>query len=54
MHGPVKMANYHDEELGQTTTTHHKIPEGGFYMSNPGGAPCTLGGTEQRVDIGRK
>jgi hypothetical protein len=39
---------------GRLTTTHDKVPEGGFYVGNPGGAPCTLGGTEQRVDIGRK
>ena len=41
-------------ELGQTTTTHHKVPEKGFYMGNPHNAPCTLRGTEQRIDIGRK
>ena len=41
-------------ELGQTTTTHHKVLEKGFYMGNPRNAPCTLRGTEQRVDIGRK
>jgi hypothetical protein len=41
-------------KLGQTMTTHHKVPESGSYMGSPGGAPCTLSGTEQRVDIGRK
>ena len=50
------MANYYDMEPGlvQAMTTHHKVPKGGFYMGNPGNAPCTLCGAEERIDIGRK
>jgi hypothetical protein len=51
------MANYYyGLELRQqaTTTTYHKVPEGRFYVGNPGDALCTLGGAKQHVNISRK